>query len=213
MLDVLIKVAFAYLLGSIMGSLLIGRLRGKGDIRTQGSGNAGATNAFRTRGAKFAFWVMLIDLGKGVLAVTVIPYLPLPVVSPAIAPASIALMCGVAVVLGHVYPLFFGFRGGKGAATLTGVFLCLLPTAMPALVVVWAAVLILTGFVGLATMLAAASAIVIVGLFHSQGLLSPLGLFTVVMAALVVFTHRANIARMIRGQENRFEKAMLLRRR
>lgn len=209
----LVKVVCAYLLGSVMGSLVLGRVCGGADIRTQGSRNAGATNAFRTRGAKFALAVMLIDLGKGVVAVTVLPFLPLPGAGAVIAPTTVALACGVAVVLGHVYPVFFGFRGGKGAATLTGVYLCVLPAAMPALLIIWAGVLVLSGFVGLATMLAAVSAIAIVALFYSQGLFSPLGLFTVAMAALVIFTHRANIARMLRGQENRFKKAMLLRRR
>src|SRR5580700_6338555 len=113
-----IKVILSYLLGSIVGSLLIGRLRGGVDIRKLGSGNAGGTNALRTQGKWFALWVLLIDIGKGWLAVAVIAPILIPGVDPA--PADIRVWmpaaCGIAVVAGHVYPLWHGFRGGKGVA-------------------------------------------------------------------------------------------------
>lgn len=211
MIDALIKVIIAYLLGSVMGSLVLGRLLGGVDVRTQGSGNAGATNAWRVRGAKFGLAVFGIDVGKGLLAALILPRVVLPGIPPA--PIyEVGLACGVAVVLGHLFPLFFRFRGGKGAATLVGVYLSLLPAAMPFMFAVWVVVLLLTGFVGLSTMLAAWAAVGYVAFYASHGVASPAGLFAVAMACLVVYTHRANIRRMVRREENRFEKAMLLRR-
>src|ERR1700722_5865785 len=100
----LIKVALSYLLGSIVGGLVVGRLRGGVDIRRLGSGNAGGTNALRTQGKGFAFWVMLIDIGKGWLATRVIA--PFHASQPY---DWLAAVCGIAVMLGHVYPLFCGF--------------------------------------------------------------------------------------------------------
>lgn len=206
---IIIKILITYLLGSVMGSLLLGRNMGGEDVRSHGSGNAGATNALRTRGAKFGLSVFGIDLGKGLLAVTVVPLLPFG----GTAPEWLPLACGVAVTLGHLYPVFYSFRGGKGAATLTGVFAGILPLALPLILGTWVVVLVLCGMVSVATMLATVSAIVFVAVWGAHGVFSPLGAFTVAMALLVFFTHRTNIARIFRGQESRFEKVMLLRRR
>lgn len=211
MIDAVVKVVIAYLLGSVMGSLVLGRLLGGEDVRTLGSHNAGATNAWRTRGAKFGLSVFAIDMGKGILAALVVPMIPLPGIGPA-PTATVALACGVAVVIGHLYPVFFGFKGGKGAATLVGVYLSLLPHAMPFMFAVWVISLVLSGFVGLSTMLGAWTAVAYVAVTNAHGLVTPQGLFVVVMACLVMYTHRANIGRMLRHEENRFEKVMLLRR-
>src|SRR6056297_1776636 len=116
MADLVWMVVLGYLLGSLSGSLLLGRMRGV-DIRSMGSGNAGGTNALRSIGWTFALGVVVIDIGKGVAAVFV-PSLPL-LFSEAL-PVSLAgagALCGLAAVVGHVWPLFFGFRGGKGAGT------------------------------------------------------------------------------------------------
>src|SRR5947207_12215043 len=118
--ELIVKAGLSYLLGSIVGSLLIGRLKGGVDIRALGSGNAGATNALRTLGRAIAFWVLVIDLATGFVATRLIA----PALLPGIAPAAPALgawcvtVCALAVLLGHVYPLWFGLRGGKGGATL-----------------------------------------------------------------------------------------------
>src|SRR3954463_6830574 len=118
----LVKVLASYLLGSLIGSLIVGKLRGGVDIRTQGSGNAGGTNALRTQGKVFALWVMLIDIGKGVAAAWLVPVIPLPVPGgEVLTGAWTAALCGMLAIVGHVFPLFFGFRGGKGAATYAGV--------------------------------------------------------------------------------------------
>ena len=113
----LLRLVGAYLLGSLNGALLLGRLRGV-DIRTQGSGNAGGTNALRTQGPAFALGVVVIDVLKAWIAVRVLG-----------GPGTtwLAVGCGLAAVLGHVYPVFHGFRGGKGVATLLGTLLAVSP--------------------------------------------------------------------------------------
>lgn len=208
--ELLIKAVIAYLLGSVIGSLVVGRWRGGVDIRTEGSGNAGGTNALRIHGWKFALPVMLIDVGKGVLAVLVVAHLPLPLVPEALfRPEWIEVACGIAAIVGHVWPVWHGFRGGKGMATYMGVLGVL---AWPALIVallVWTIVLVLTGYVGLATMIATV-AIAAYSLFVTG--FGPLFVFGLSMALFIVYTHRVNLRRLREGTEHRFEKAMLLNR-
>jgi acyl phosphate:glycerol-3-phosphate acyltransferase len=210
--ELVAKVLLAYLLGTCMGGYIAGRLRGV-DLRAQGSGNVGATNALRTQGGAFALIVLAIDVGKGVLAATAVPALPWPLPG-ALAAGREALpyYCGAAAAIGHVYPAWFGFRGGKGAATLVGIFAVLLTAALPWMLLAFALVLVLTGYVGLSTVTAALTALLWVTCFSPHGVFGAVGLFTVVMAALVVFTHRQNLARVWHGRENRFDKAMLFRR-
>jgi len=200
----LIAIAGAYVLGSLMGSLLVGRLRGV-DIRTLGSRSAGGTNAFRTQGPWFALAVVAIDVGKGWLAAG--PWAGLW------GGEATAVSCGAAAALGHVYPAFFGLRGGKAAATLLGAMLAIFPLAIVPALVVWVLTLVTTGFVGLATILAGVAAAVAIGVLAPGGLASPAGIFGVAMALFMMFTHRSNIARMIAGNENRFDSARLFRRR
>src|SRR5262245_5340181 len=102
-----------------MGGQIAGRFRGV-DLRTQGSGNVGATNALRTQGKKFALLVLAIDVGKGVLAALLLPGLPWPWGESTVSHEALAYLCGGAAVIGHCYPVFSGFRGGKGVATLAG---------------------------------------------------------------------------------------------
>lgn len=213
MTELIAKVVFAYLLGTCMGGFIVGRLRGGVDLRELGSGNVGATNALRTQGKGFALAVLLIDIGKGVLAATVVPMLPWPLPG-AMAAGSDALpyACGVAAALGHVYPIWFGFRGGKGAATLAGIFAVLLTAALGWMLLAFALVLVLTGYVGLATVTAAITALLYTTCFSPQGLYSPPGLFTLTMTLLVVYTHRENLARVWQGRESRFERAMVFKR-
>ena len=207
-----IKALLSYLLGSLIGSLLLGRLRNV-DIRSLGSGNAGSTNALRTQGKKFALGVCLIDLGKGWLATRVVAGLALPMAdAPAGVGAWIPAACGAAAMLGHVYPLWFGFRGGKAVATLIGAVLGMAPVLVLALVAVWLVVVMLTGFVGLASMVAAA----LLPLGMSWVTAAPRGpavAFGIFAAALIIFTHRGNIARMRAGRENRARRLWLFGRR
>ena len=191
----------AYLLGSLSGSLLLGRLRGV-DIRQQGSGNAGGTNALRTQGWKFALGTVLVDVGKGALAV----WLARRYGGDA---AWLPWAAGAAAVLGHVWPVFHGFRGGKGAGTLVGALLVLWPVAVAVLVGAWLLMLTASGYVGLSTIVAAAS-LVPFALLADAGPL-PLG-FTAALALFILFTHRSNIARLRAGTEGRFERVRIWRR-
>jgi acyl phosphate:glycerol-3-phosphate acyltransferase len=202
MLELSIKVLAAYLIGALLGSLILGRMRGV-DIRAMGSGNAGATNALRTQGKAFGIGVLLIDAGKGAFAVWWLPTALLPGVGldPGLSREWLTLACAFAVILGHVYPVWFGFRGGKGAATMIGVAAALDPRLLVPVLLSWFVVLLLTGYVGLATMLAALVLVVAAHLLEPGN--TPLLGFCILAAGFVIYTHRSNIARMWNGQENR----------
>lgn len=191
--------AAAYLLGSVSGSLCLGKLRGV-DIRTLGSGNAGGTNALRTQGLAFALGVVLIDVGKGLLAAWLArQFLP--------DYEAIAAACVFAAVIGHIWPIWHGFRGGKGAATLVGGLIFIWPQALLLLFAVWILCLLLTGYVGLSTVLAAISLPVSAAV---QGADAPFWLFAAASALLLTYSHRSNLQRLRAGTENRFEKARVL---
>jgi glycerol-3-phosphate acyltransferase PlsY len=213
LLELGIKSLLAYLLGSLMGSLIVGRARGGVDIRSLGSGNAGGTNALRTQGKMFALWVMIIDVGKGVLATAWLPHAVLPGVGidSSISREWLVIACAAAVILGHVYPLWYQFRGGKGAATLVGVLIGIEPVLLLPVLAVWVIVVLLTGYVGLATV--CASLALPVYLLATYSPLPPaLTAFSILVAMFVLYTHRSNITRMLQGTENRMRKPWLLRR-
>lgn len=212
MLELGFKTLLAYLLGALIGGLIVGQLRGGVDIRTLGSGNAGGTNALRTQGYGFAFWVMLIDIGKGWVAAALLPSLNLPLVGldPSIERDWLAVACASAVVVGHVYPVWYGFRGGKGAATLVGVLAGLLPMALLPVLLVWLATLMVSGFVSLATMLAAATFPLYLLLAFDEPP-SSLLTFACAMLLFVCYTHRSNIDRLRSGTENRAQRLWLFR--
>jgi acyl phosphate:glycerol-3-phosphate acyltransferase len=209
-LELGVKTLISYLLGALLGSLLLGRLKGV-DIREQGSGNAGGTNALRTQGWAFAIGVIVIDVGKALLAVGWLPGANLPFVGidPSLDRGWLQAACAAAVVVGHVYPVWYEFRGGKGAATLIGAVAVLAPKALVPVAVVWLACVMLTGYVGLGTMLGAASLPAYFALARPGD--TALLAFGLVMVAFVVYTHRANLARMRAGNENRARRLWLLR--
>ena len=196
----------AYLLGSVSGSLLLGRLRGV-DIRRHGSGNAGGTNALRTLGWRFALGVVAIDLGKGALAAWLaLRFAPLGQALDVTAHGYAAAACAV---VGHVWPLWHGFRGGKGAATAVGGLLMLWPWSIGVLLPVWMLVLVATCYVGLSTVLAALALPLLAWGTDAE----PARLWFSMFAALfIAFTHRANLQRLRQGTESRFERARLLHR-
>jgi acyl phosphate:glycerol-3-phosphate acyltransferase len=210
MIELVLKAGLSYLLGSVMGSLLIARLTGGADIRTLGSGNAGATNALRTQGKKVGLAVLAIDLAKGWIATGVLaPWVPPSVISSAAAPLALwcAPLCGIAVMLGHVYPLWYGFRGGKGVATLLGAVLGINGWLLLPMMLTWLAAVIVFGYVGLASILAAvALAVALAVTSHS----APLIVFGIITALLILYTHRTNIARMRTGTESRARRLWLL---
>jgi glycerol-3-phosphate acyltransferase PlsY len=213
MLELGVKFLISYFIGSLMGAIVIGRLRGGVDIRTMGSGNAGGTNALRTQGTGFALGVVIIDIGKGVLAAGVVPGLEPPYVAldPEVSRTWLVLCCSAAAIFGHVWPIYHRFRGGKGAATFIGTLLVINATLIIPILVVWAAVLIFSGYVGLATMAAAVVLPLWVGLqfFPAE---QPLLIYCAVMAGFIVYWHRSNIARMRDGTEQRNTGLMLFSR-
>lgn len=208
MIELGLKFTLAYLLGSVLGSLVVGYLKGGVDIRRVGSGNPGGTNAFRTQGKWFALWVMVIDVGKGIVAATWLPGLSIPGVGfdPAVSRELVLYAVAFGAILGHVFPVWFDFRGGKGGATAAGLLIFLDPVLGAAVIAGWIGVVVLTGYVGLATMTASVLAVVLAGVLRlpeEHGFV----LFAACVAALIVFTHRSNIRRMLNRTEPRFGRA------
>lgn len=187
--------AASYLIGAIPTSFLAARWFRGIDLRQHGSGNLGATNVYRTLGAKFAIPVGLFDMAKGLVPVVVLA--PLVSISP-----YFAILCGILAVVGHVFSVFVRFRGGKGVATASGVMLGLTPWAVLVSFLAWIVVVRLTGYVSLGSIVGA------IVLPLAAWLLQPahrsIVWIEVVVAAAIIFLHRANIRRLLAGTENRF---------
>lgn len=190
----------AYVVGSIPAALIAGRLHGV-DLRTQGSGNLGATNVVRVLGWKTGLAVFLFDAAKGALPVLVFPAFT----ASALDPRVLAVIYGLAAVAGHVRPVFLGFgKGGKGVATATGVFAGLAPVPMLIAFSVFVMVVLVSGYVSLGSLISAA--VLPAVLLYTAGPASPIFIVSVILAAFVFWTHRANIGRLRRGEEHRFGK-------
>ena len=195
-----IALALAYVCGSIPFALLAGKANSI-DLRKQGSGNLGATNVFRTLGWKIGIAVFLADAAKGALPVLLLP----PRIDSLRDPVVWAIASGVAAIAGHVRPVFLGFgKGGKGVATAAGVFFALAPVPMLVTFAVFVAVVLSTGYVSLGSLISAVLLPILLAV--TSGIESPLFGVSVVIAAFVFWTHRANIGRLRRGEENRFGK-------
>lgn len=204
-------IAAAYLLGSVSGALLVGRLRGGVDIRTLGSGNLGGTNALRTQGPGFALGVFAIDIAKGWIAAAWLPLAAMPAGAAAAgeaAPTWLPAACAFAAISGHVWPLWHGFRGGKGVATFVGALLALVPLAVPVVLAAWLVIVTFTGYVGLASMAAAAALPLYVGFANPEPRAALLA-FSMAAALLLIVRHRSNIARMRAGTESRARRLWL----
>jgi len=212
MLDLAVKTLCAYLLGSVVGSLLLGLLSGV-DIRRLGSGNAGGTNALRTQGKWFALVVIVIDVGKGWLATALLPTLHVPGVGQPWPLSWLVCSCALAAIVGHVYPVWHEFRGGKGAATLFGAVFGVAPSTLIPVIGLWVVIIVLTGYVGLATVLASIALPVVMVARHQPDTDLVMLCFALLAAAFVSYTHRTNIARMIQGTEHRAHRVWLFGRR
>ena len=210
-MEFLIKLVLSYLIGSTSGSILLGKLKGV-DIRNMGSGNAGGTNAFRTQGTSFAAGVLGIDILKGFISVKFISAMSLPIFSNStVDPNLLIIFCGVAAVLGHVYPIYHGFRGGKGGGAAIGMVFAISWSSISLAILLWLVILLITGYVGLGTMLGSVSVIYFAHYFRDT-INNPYYLpFTIFLSFFIIYTHRSNIKRMLDGTENRFEKAMIFR--
>jgi glycerol-3-phosphate acyltransferase PlsY len=181
----------AYLLGSIPTAFLLVRLIGRGDVRTIGSGNVGATNALRAAGWRAGLAVLAIDVTKGVLAVTLMR-------QATDAPAWIAA-AGFAAVVGHCFPVWLSFSGGKGVATAVGAFAMVAPAALAVAAAVWLAVMIASRYVALASVLAALTLPAAVQLL-ARPPRAMLG-WAAASVAVVIWRHRRNLGRLVRGEE------------
>jgi glycerol-3-phosphate acyltransferase PlsY len=190
----------AYVAGSIPAAYIAGKVTRGIDLRQHGSGNLGATNVFRVLGAKIAIVVLLFDAAKGA-----VPVLWFPRLSGLIGSAAMlwAIAFGIAAIIGHVRPVFLLWKGGgKGVATAAGVFGALAPAAIGITLLVWFLVLVVSGYMSLASM--AGAAVLPIAIAIMIGLRSPLFLVSVGVAVFVFWTHRGNIARLQRGEEPRF---------
>ena len=202
--DILL-VAVAYLLGSISNALWIGRLFYGVDVREYGSKNAGATNVLRTIGWKAALPVFLLDMLKGVLAVQLVRFTTyIPDTNPYVG-YQIAL--GAAVFIGHIFPIFSRFKGGKGVATMTGVLLSMHPYALLIAFVVWLLVFLPTRYVSLSSICASIAfpiaVIVAFGMFLDPAETLTMKIFSVAVCAIIIYTHRTNIKRLLKGKESK----------
>ena len=186
----IVALAIGYLFGTIPFGLLVTRLAGAGDIRSVGSGNIGATNVLRTGHKSLAAATLLGDMLKGTAAVLIVHR---------IIGADSALVAGLGAVLGHVFPVWLGFKGGKGVATFIGVLIALAWPIAAAYCAIWAAVAAFTRYSSLSGLVASAATPVLLWFYADGGI----ALLFLVLTALIFVTHRGNIARLIAGTEPR----------
>lgn len=197
-------IAIGYVCGALPFALWLGRWWRGVDVRSSGSGNLGATNVYRTLGPAVGIPVLLLDVAKGALPVWLVPGLPIAARFPGGAEWC-AIAVGLAAILGHMWTVFAGFRGGKGVATTVGVLLALAPVAFLAFVIVFFATLWITRFVSLGSILGALAFAIALPLLHPGGAASPTFAFGLLVAVLIIARHRGNIRRLLAGTESRLE--------
>ena len=197
----LLALAGAYLIGSVPTAVWIGKAFYGIDVREYGSGNAGATNTFRVLGKKAGIPVLFLDIFKGYLALQLVLLVGnyLPGTQQYI---TFKLALGIAALLGHIFPVFAGFRGGKGVATLLGILIGIQPFAALICTVIFVFILLISGYVSLSSMTAAiAYPFIIMLVLHET--IPMVNLFAMAVAILVLITHQKNIERLLRGSESK----------
>ncbi|MCF8304647.1 MAG: glycerol-3-phosphate 1-O-acyltransferase PlsY [Bacteroidales bacterium] len=196
-------VVLAYLIGSIPTSVIVGRIFYRIDVREEGSGNAGATNTIRVLGYKAGVPVLLFDVFKAWLAVFLAGYFGAGLPGQS-ALTNYKLIMGIAAVLGHVFPVYIGFKGGKGVAALVGVVVAMLPYTFFMELGIFAVIVIATRYVSLASVISAvAFPFVVIFIFNVDHL--SLIVFSIIVAVMVPVTHRKNIKRLLEGRESKFK--------
>lgn len=201
-LELIAIVVLAYLLGSLATAVWAGKLFHKVDVREHGSGNAGATNVIRVLGWKTGVPVLLIDMAKGWLAASLA--LILNLAEPGSAQlVNLQILTGLTAVIGHVFPVFAGFRGGKGVATVFGAILAIHPFLTLTCFGIFIIVLLITGYVSVSSMSAGVAFPLLLFTFFDTPS-SVFRIFGVVVAIALIVTHRKNIKRLIRGEESKF---------
>jgi glycerol-3-phosphate acyltransferase PlsY len=204
-LPYLLAAGVGYLLGSCPNGYLVSRARGL-DIREHGSGNIGATNVLRVLGKKWGYLVFALDALKGFVAVRIAFAIAGALLAGSSQRELIGIGGGLACILGHTFPVWLGFRGGKGVATSAGVLLGLMPLAVFSVLAVWLLLFQITRYVSVASIGAAVALPIFVFLYLRIGLLAGRTLlpFSALIAGVVVWRHRSNIQRLLRGEEQRF---------
>ncbi len=213
MLNLIVIIVFAYLVGSIPTGIIFGKIVKGIDIREHGSGNAGGTNVFRLLGWKYGVMTIVLDATKGAIAVLLIARLylgsfPFPNYTPFDDFTLIQIIAGIVAVLGHIWTVFAGFRGGKGIATALGFLITIITVDMLLALAVFAVVVIVSRYISLGSLSAAFSIPVIMVIrenvfnAHITGYTTVLP-FVVFMALLVLYTHRANVVRLMKGNERK----------
>jgi glycerol-3-phosphate acyltransferase PlsY len=197
----LLLIIIAYLIGSVPTALIVSRKYFGIDIRDYGSGNMGATNAFRILGPKFGIIIMLLDIIKGMLAVGLFYFLP-EYLSNELLRTNFMIGLGLSAVLGHIFPVFANFKGGKGVATILGMLIAIQPIVALCCLAVFAIVLFFTRYVSLSSILAAIMLPVsVLWIWNEHEILYRV--FALLVALMVVLTHQKNISRLIKGHESR----------
>ena len=197
----IILIILAYLIGSIPTAVWISKSVFGIDIRDYGSGNAGATNTFRILGSKWGSMVMLVDVTKGILATSLYIFIPF-YLTDELARTNFMIALGMMAILGHIFPIWANFRGGKGVATLLGMALAIQPMVALICLVVFLVTLLSTRFVSLSSMLAGVALMVLI-LFIFNERETVYRLFAIIVALMVVITHQKNIGRLLKGTENK----------
>jgi len=199
-----VVIVLSYLLGSISTALWVGKAFHNIDIREHGSGNAGATNVVRVLGWKTGIPVMIIDVAKSWLATMLPAFLNLAEQGSAML-INLQIIAGVVAIVGHVYPVFSGFRGGKGVACVFGTLLALQPLLTLGCMGVFLIILLITGYVSVSSMSAGiAFPILLFSFFDTPSVIFKI--FSVFIAIALIATHRKNIGRLIRGEESKLIK-------
>ena len=219
MLSLIVILVLSYLIGSIPGSVWVGQGLYGIDVRNYGSGNAGATNVFRVLGWKAGLLATVVDLGKGLFAAGVIATIRLDDLPSGLEFWHIAtfvrLLAGIAAIVGHMFPIWAKFKGGKGVNTAAGVLFALTPITMWIVLGVFLIVLFSSRYVSLASMSAAISFPTAVAvrkyIFHTDALDTSILVFGIIMAVGIIVAHRANIKRLLNGTESRIRKFRLAR--
>jgi len=200
-INILLKITGAYLLGSIPSAVWIGKATKGVDVREHGSKNAGATNTMRVLGVATGIPVLLIDIFKGYAAVTLALFLPAFEIHTN-AFVNFQLLLGAAAVLGHVFPVFAGFRGGKGVAAIVGILLALHWQATLIAIAVFLITLVISKYVSLGSLMMGLSfPVSVICIFKTDSI--SLKIFSIAVSVLLLVTHRKNISRMLKGNENR----------
>ena len=217
MIELLFLILAAYVVGSTPTSIIVSKVKYKTDIRELGSGNAGATNIFRTFGWKPALVVTLVDIFKGWMPAYIAGNIHSETILFGSNPDALMILAGFAAVLGHTYTVFAGFKGGKGVGTAAGMLIALFPIALPICLLVFALTLMITGMVSLGSMLAASALpitlFIMEGFNPASQISLTLRIFSLLIPVFIIFTHRSNIKRMMDGTENRFENARIFKKR